>query len=59
MTVKELLEDLKGVQNQNAEVITIDTEGNILRCDGFGIAKVVEVNCNEDSDISNVYLVEE
>ena len=59
MTVKELLEDLKKVQNQDAEVITIDTDGNILKCDGFGIEKVVEVNCSEDSDISNVYLVEE
>ena len=59
MTVKELIEDLKKVQNQDATIITIDSDGNILKCDGFGIEKVVEVNCNEDSDISNVYLVEE
>lgn len=57
MTVRELIEDLKKVQNQDAEVVTIDTDGNILKCDGFGISKVVEVNCNEDEDISNVYLV--
>ncbi len=57
MTVKELIENLKKVQNQDAEVVTIDTDGNILKCDGFGINKVVEVNCNEDEDISNIYLV--
>lgn len=57
MTVKELIEDLKKVQNQDAEVVTIDVDGNILKCDGFGINKVVEVNCNEDEDISNIYLV--
>ena len=57
MTVKEFIENLKKVQNQDAEVITIDTDGNILKCDGFGINKVVEVNCNEDEDISNIYLV--
>ena len=54
MTVKELIEDLKKVQS--TLLLTFE---NILKCDGFGVRKVVEVNCNEDSDISNVYLVEE
>ena len=57
MTLKELMESLKKVHNQDAEIITIDLDGNILKCDGFGINKVVEVNCDEDEDISNVYLV--
>lgn len=57
MTVNELIEDLKKIHNQNAEVITIDESGNILKCEGFGISKVVEVNCDEDEDISNVYLI--
>lgn len=57
MTVNELIEDLKKIHNQNAEVITIDESGNILKGEGFGISKVVEVNCDEDEDISNVYLI--
>lgn len=57
MTVNELIEDLKKAHNQNAEVVTIDTDGNILKCDWFGIEKVIEVHCNEDDEISNVYIV--
>lgn len=57
MTVNELIEDLKKVHNQNAEVVTIDTGGNILECDWFGIEKVIEVHCNKDDEISNVYIV--
>lgn len=57
MTVKELIEDLKKINNQDSELVVIDCDGNILKCDGFNLEKVVEVNCNQDEDISNVYLV--
>lgn len=57
MTVKELIEDLKKVQNQELDVIVIDDGGNILKCDGFPINKVVEVFCYEDESISGVFIV--
>lgn len=57
MTVKELIEDLKKVQNQELDVIVIDADGKILKYDGFGISKVVEVNCYKDESISGVFIV--
>lgn len=59
MTVKELLEDLEKVQNKNANIFTMNGDGNVLKYDGYGITKVVEVICKEDSEVNGVYFVSE
>lgn len=57
MKVRELIEELKKINNQDVDVVTIDSSGNVFKYDGFGIEKVVEVNCNQDKDMSAVYLI--
>ena len=57
MTVKELIKSLEKVHNQDANVMCLDSDGDILKDDGCDIDKIVEVNCDADDNISNVYLV--